>query len=64
MSALSEAMGNARSQNRGRSRTNRTPVVFPTTDDGWCAWYKALDLAFATPAASPLHHSKTCPVHR
>lgn len=38
-------------------------VNWPTTDEGWCAWWKALDLTFITQKDSPLHHDNRCALH-
>lgn len=38
-------------------------VTFPTTAEGWCHWWTMLDLAWATPTTSPLHHNARCSIH-
>lgn len=43
----------------------RTPTInWPTTDEGWCEWFKALDKKFGTPDdQQPLGHGHRCPIH-
>ncbi len=37
---------------------------YPTTPEGWCEWFKALDAKFNThPDEIPLGHNVRCPIH-
>lgn len=39
-------------------------VKWPTTPEGWCAWFRALDIRYGTdPNESPLGHNYRCPIH-
>lgn len=38
-------------------------VAWPTTDQGWCDWYRRLDAEYGTTTRSPLHHDHRCPIH-
>jgi hypothetical protein len=42
----------------------QNPVIWPSTDEGWCEWFKALDKKFDTPDdQQPLGHGHRCPIH-
>lgn len=36
---------------------------WPTTPEGWCAWFRALDIEYRTDKRSPLHHDNRCTCH-
>jgi hypothetical protein len=39
-------------------------IVYPTTPEAWCEYYKMLDKKFGTPPdQQPLGHDWRCPVH-
>ena len=38
-------------------------INWPTTDSGWCEWFKRLDKEYDEPKNSPLHHDNRCPIH-
>lgn len=47
-----------------RAAARRDPKVnWPTTLEGWCDWWKGLDIVFLTPKGSPLHHDNRCALH-
>lgn len=37
--------------------------TWPTTDRGWCDWFRRLDITYLTSKRSPLHHNQRCPIH-
>lgn len=38
-------------------------INWPTTDEGWCEWFKRLDKEYDTKPGEPLHHDGRCPIH-
>lgn len=39
------------------------PIKWPTTDEGWCQWFRDLDTKYNERRDSPLHHDGRCPIH-
>jgi len=39
-------------------------IEWPTTDEGWCEWFKRLDAKYQTAEGTPLHHDGRCPIHK
>jgi hypothetical protein len=39
-------------------------IEWPTTDEGWCEWFKRLDAKYQTAKGTPLHHDGRCPIHK
>jgi len=39
-------------------------VEWPSTEEGWCQWFRDLDERYDTEPGSPLHHDGRCPLHK
>ena len=45
-------------------RTMWGTIIWPRSDQAWCAYYRALDIRFGTePDEVPLGHNWRCPLH-
>lgn len=46
------------------TQLERPPViVWPSTDEEWCGYYREADRIYKETNLSPLHHDNRCPLH-